>query len=311
MRIFPAGKRNGWLALASRDGVVDLAHVQAGAGGRPEVTFCDSFRKEGGEVDTFARLRKQFQIDRYHVATSLHFGEYQFLQLEPPDVPREELREAMRWRLKGLVDFPVDQATLDVLEVPMEEGGRSRHVFVACAPNDLIGARIRMFQEARIDLEVIDVPETVQRNLAALFEPPGRGIALLGFTAEGGLLTFTSRGELRAFRRLEITLGQLVDADPGERQALFERIALELQRSLDSFEHQYHYVSLAQMLVMPLPAEIDLAGYLAQNLYLPVETADLSRVFDFIKVPELRAAARQAQCFHLLGTALRGFEVRA
>jgi hypothetical protein len=31
---------------------------------------------------------------------------------------------------------------------------------------------------------------------------------------------------------------------------------------------------------------------------------------DLVKVPELRAPARQAQCFHLLGAALRGVEVR-
>jgi len=141
-----------------------------------------------------------------------------------------------------------------------------------------------------------------------LYEPPGRGIAMLGFSAEGGLLTFTFRGELHAFRRLEITLDQLVNADPEQRQALFDRIVLELQRSLDTFEHQHHYVSLAQLLVMPLPEAVGLAAYLAQNLYVPVEAADLAKVMDLIKVPELRASGRQAQCFHLLGAALRGFE---
>lgn len=312
MRIFASGKRNGWLAVASRDGVVDLAHVHAGVGGRPEVTFCDSFRKEGSEADTYSRLRKQFHLDRYRVTTSLRFGEYQFLQVEPPDVPAEEMKEAMRWRIKGMVDFPVDQATLDVLEVPMEEtaGARSRFVFAVCAPNNLLGVRIQTLQQAKIDLEAIDVPETVQRNIAALYEPPGRGLAMLGFSAEGGLLTFTYRGELHAFRRLEITLDQLINADTAERQGLFDRIVLEMQRSLDTFEHQHHYVSLAQLLVMPLPEEVGLAAYLAQNLYVPVEAADLNKVMDFIKVPELRTPDRQARCFHLLGAALRGYEVR-
>jgi len=307
MRILGTGKRDGWLAVASRDGVVDLAHIHVGAGGRPEVTLCESFRKEGAESDTYSRLRKQFDLDRYRATTSLRFGEYQFLQVDPPDVPPEELKEAMRWRIKGMVDFPVDKAMLDVLEAPTE-GARSRFVFVACAPNEVLGARIQTLQKAKIDIEAIDVPETVQRNISALYEPPGRGVAMLGFSAEGGLLTFTYRGELQAFRRLDITLDQLIHADFDERQALFDRIVLELQRSLDTFEHQHHYVSLAQLLVMPLPEEVGLAAYLAQNLYVPVEAADLGKVMDLIKVPELRAPARQAQCFHLLGAALRGFE---
>ncbi len=313
MRIFGTGKRDGWLAVASRDGVVDLAHIHVGAGGRPEVTLCESFRKAGADADTYSRLRKSYSLDRYRATTSLRFGEYQFLQVEPPDVPPVEMKEAMRWRIKGMVDFPVDKATLDVLEVPIEgaEGARSRFVFVACAPNELLGDRIQSLQKARIDLEAIEVPETVQRNLSALYEPPGRGTAMLGFSAEGGLLTFTYRGELHAFRRLDVTLDQLINADPGERQALFDRIVLEMQRSLDTFEHQHHYVSLAQLMVMPLPEEVGLAAYLAQNLYVPVEAADLGKVMDLAKVPELRAPGRQAQCFHLLGAALRGFEVRA
>ena len=312
MRIFSTGKRDGWLAVASRDGGVDLTHIQVGAGGRPEVTLCESFRKEGAEVDTYARLRKQFALDRYHATTSLRFGEYQFLQVEPPDVPPAEMKEAMRWHIKGMVDFPVDKATLDVLAVPAEDAGgaRSRFVFVACAPNELLGARIQTLQKAKIDLEAIDVPETAQRNLSTLYEPPGRGMAMLGFSAEGGLLTFTYRGELQAFRRLDITLDQLTSADFDERHALFDRIVLELQRSFDTFEHQHHYVNLAQLLVMPLPEEIGLATYLSQNLYVLVEAADLGKVLDLIKVPELRAPSRQAQCFHLLGAALRGFEVR-
>jgi len=312
MRIFSTGKRDGWLAVASRGGVVDLAHIHVGAGGRPEVTLCESFRKEGSEVDTYSRLRKQFGLDRYRATTSLRFGEYQFLQVEPPDVPPAEMKEAMRWRIKGMVEFPVDQATLDVLELPeAAEGVRNRFVFVACAPNDVLGARIQSLQQAKIDIEAIDVPETVQRNIAALYEPPGRGVAMLGFSAEGGLLTFTYRGELLASRRLETTLDQLIDADPDGRHALFDRIVLEMQRSIDAFEHQHHYVSLAQLMVMPLPEEVGLAAYLGQNLYVLVEAVDLGKVMDLIKVPELRAPGRQAQCFHLLGAALRGFEVRA
>lgn len=312
MRIFGSGKRDGWLAVAARGDVVDIAHIHAGAGGRPEVTLCASFKKEGTELSTYSRLRKEFALERYRATISLRFGEYQFLQAEPPDVPDAELKEAMRWRVKDLLDYPVDQATLDLLEVPAEEGagGRRRVVFVVCAANELLGRRIQLFQSAKLDLEAIDVPETVQRNIAALFEPSGRGIAMLGFAAEGGLLTFTHRGELHASRRLDITLDQLLDADIEQRQVLFDRIVLELQRSLDTFEHQHHYVNLAKLLVMPLPEDIGLTAYLGQNLYVPVESADLGSAMDLIKVPELRNPGRQAQCFHLLGAALREFEVR-
>lgn len=310
MRIFRSSRHDGWLAISDADGQVDLAHVRAGANGRPEVTLCESFRKEGADSDTYSRLRREFGFDRYRCTTSLQFSEYQFLQVEPPDVPAEELKEATRWKIKSLIDYPVDQATLDVLDIPTEgeAAGRSRAMFVVCAPNSVLEQKIQAFQSAKIEIEAIDVPETIQRNVAALFEPTGRGVALLAFGTGGGLLTFTAGGELYASRRLDVTLTQLVEAGAEQRQTLFDRIVLELQRSLDTFDHQHHYVSLAKLLVMPLPAEVNLAAYLAQNLYLPVETADLGAAMDLARVPELKNPARQAQCFHLIGAALRGFE---
>ena len=44
-----------------------------------------------------------------------------------------------------------------------------------------------------IPLEVVDVPELAQRNLAHLLELEGRGLALLALDERGGLLTFYLR----------------------------------------------------------------------------------------------------------------------
>ena len=35
-------------------------------------------------------------------------GSYNLLQIEAPKVPPEELRSAVRWRVKDLIDFPID-----------------------------------------------------------------------------------------------------------------------------------------------------------------------------------------------------------
>jgi len=86
---------------------------------------------------------------------------------------------------------------------------------------------------------------------------------------------------------------------------------LELQRSLDHFEHQFHFISLAKVLVAPLPAETGLAGHLAANLAIGVETPDLGSVLDLEAVPSVRQPAMQAQYLRLLGVALRDEEARA
>ncbi len=287
--------------------MVSLAHANGAEAGRPAVDLCETYRCEGGELNTLRRLRKSHGLDRYRSTLCLGFADYQFLQVEAPNVPDEEMKDALRWGLKERVDFPVDQATLDVMDVPAgkDEQARSRFKFVAIARNEVIGRHVRLFQEAGIELAAIDIPEMAQRNLAALYEPEDRAVAMLGFSDQGGLLTFTWRGRLLSSRHIDVSLQQLDGADEAQRAAMFERVGLELQRSLDSFERQMTFVSLDKLVVAPLADDIGLTGYLAENLYVGVMAAKLDEVLDLQKVPELRRTGLQAQRLMLLGSALR------
>lgn len=287
--------------------MVSLAHVHDANGGRPGVELCETYRCEDGVLNTLRRLKKTLGLDAYRCTLCLGFDAYQFLQVEAPAVPEEEMKEALRWSMKDMVDFPVDQATLDVLDVPADKEGRanSRFKFVALSRNEIIGRHVRLFQDAGLDLAAIDIPEMAQRNLAALYEPQERAVAMLGFTDQGGLLTFTWRGRLLSSRHIDISLMQLTGADEAQRVAMFERIGLELQRSLDSFERQSTFVSLDKLVVTPLADDFGLTAYLAENLYVGVMAAKLDEVLDVQKVPELRRPALQAQRLMLLGSALR------
>src|SRR6185312_4544723 len=116
--------------------------------------------------------------------------------------------------------------------VPVDKSApaRTHSMYAIAARNQVIEQRQALFADAKIPLGVIDIPEMAQRNIAAYFEPEGRGVALLSFDADGGLLTVSHAGELYLSRRIDITLSQLQDADEQVRHASFERITLELQR---------------------------------------------------------------------------------
>jgi MSHA biogenesis protein MshI len=86
---------------------------------------------------------------------------------------------------------------------------------------------------------------------------------------------------------------------------LFARIALELQRSLDHFDRQFSTIPVSRVLLAPLPYELELATYLAENLSAAVESADLADVLDLHDVPELREQAEQSLRWQTIGAALR------
>ena len=217
------------------------------------------------------------------------------------------MKSAVRWRLKEFLEYPVESATVDIVAVPSGQAtaARGRSIYAVSARNQDIESRMKMFAQAKITLRVIEIAEMAQRNLAALFETDHRALAMLSFSEDGGLLTSTAGGELYLSRRIEISLDQLLGVRAEMRDQLFERIALELQRSLDHFDRQFSNVPLARLLLAPLPEDLGLVAYLAANLSAPVEAVNLGDVLDFHEVPELREASEQILRWQTLGAALR------
>jgi len=299
-----ARRRPGWLCINLRPDRVDLSHVLAEGRNRPEVLLCDSYRKEGGDGATLRRLRRELDLDRYRCTTLLPSGQYQLLQVDAPNVPAPEVRAAARWSIKDMIDFPVEAAAVDALHVPASDS-HTRQVFVVVARNQAIAAAVKPFNDADIPVEVIDIPELAQRNLARCFEAEGRALALLSFDEDGGLLTFTAAGELYQTRRIELGAGDLDSGDKDDRTQVYDRVVLELQRSLDNFDRQFRAVTAARLIVAPVSGADALQEHLAANLDIPVALMELSGVLDFPNIPELRDPGRQAQCLHLIGAAMR------
>src|SRR3954469_12405527 len=64
------------------------------------------------------RAGRDLSLNDYQCATLLGPGDYQIVVVDAPNVPRDELKSAIRWRVKDLLDFHVDDATIDVLDIP-------------------------------------------------------------------------------------------------------------------------------------------------------------------------------------------------
>ena len=202
MSIFKlAARKPGWLCINLMSDRVDLSHVVMNRDARPEILMCDSYRKEGGDLSTLKHLRRELDLGSYRCTTLLKAPDYQVLNVDAPNVPAAEMKSAVRWSLKDLIDYPVEAATVDAVQIP---GGGIQKLLAIAARNDTIGAVVKPFNESDIPLEVIDIPELAQRNVAHCYEEPGRGLVLLTFNEQGGLLTFTCDGELYSARRMDV-----------------------------------------------------------------------------------------------------------
>ena len=75
------------------------------------------------------------------------------------------------------------------------------------------------------------------------------------------------------------------------REQMFERMVLEMQRSLDHFDRQFSHLLVSNLVITPVPAEIGLTAYLSEQLYVAVEEMRLDQHLDTSAVSGFGAGA--------------------
>src|SRR5690606_10297963 len=112
-----------------------------------------------------------------------------------PDVRPEELRSAVRWRIKDLLGFHIDDAIIDVFEIPdQRHQHRNRMMYVVAAKANAVQSRAEFLANAGLTIDVVDIPEMALRNLAMLLDEEQQGIALLHLDDTRGVITLSRQG---------------------------------------------------------------------------------------------------------------------
>lgn len=230
-------------------------------------------------------------------------GEYQTVQVEAPQVPANEMRQAAAWRVRELIDFPIDQAVIDIWDPPESTRRGQPQINVVVARRSMVAERIEMMRDAGLELTAIDIPELVQRNICAHLPSSRNGHALLSLEHGSGLLTFFRDGEQYLARGLDIGHGDLAGGD--DKAA--ETLVLEVQRSLD-----YYGSALSQ----PPPGGLylypggELAEPLVDALRDNLDNIDCQSVtFADLVTVEDEPAHAGATTLHALGAGLRDHTV--
>ncbi len=274
-----------WIACVPQAATVRLALVETGE--RPVVRWLHTQAQGATPSVLWHRARRAVPRGRRPSVVLLERGQYQLVQTEAPDMPREEWRDALRWRLKDQVDFPVDDAAIDLLAMPAEAGARNQRSLIAVvAPATARQQAHRLGEDAGWDWQAMDVAETALRNLGALLATPGRGHALLHLGDTHATLVITLAGALLLSRQIELSRPQLTNNDDQTRQQAMERAGLELQRTLDGFDRVFSQVGLERLDVLPGPGDEAFADFVRELVYVPVLVARIGERLDLSRLPE-------------------------
>jgi len=182
-------------------------------------------------------LVRSMDIEGKQCSFVLNRKDYNLHLVESPEVEASELRAAVRWKIKDLLDMKVEDAAIDVFQVP-EDAYRGRQmVYVVAALNSKIKNIVNMVTESGLELAVIDIPELAMKNLSTCFVDDSNGAAFLDLRRNGSTMNITRQGELYLSRRINTQLDPDVMNSP-DWEGVKDRLSLEIQRSLDYYESQ-------------------------------------------------------------------------
>ncbi|MGB5247674.1 MAG: hypothetical protein WBN34_14070 [Woeseia sp.] len=243
-------------------------------------------------------------LGRAPVSTVLAEGSYQMLLEELPSVPRNEMREAIGWRIRDRIDIPLEEAVIELLEMPPHaRATRAASAYAVIARRDDVQEQIAQVKAAGLKLDTIDLPELCMRNIAVRLPQDAEGVAFLHFLDDSGLLTITRKGVLYLVRRIEIGKLQMDLTSTTQMKAgLIPSICLELQRSLDYYETHYDLPSISSLVLAPGSAIAPLRTAIEDQLGLKVSLLALDELFELESEPD---PDTQKDCLLAIGAALR------
>lgn len=232
--------------------------------------------------------------------------DYKLLLVESPKVEESEMAAAIRWRIKDLIDRPIDEVAVDIFPVPADAyRGQGDMVYAVAARRKRIIEIRDMVEEAGLILESIDIPELAMRNLTSIYTDDSDGLAFIDLRSTGSTLNLSRGGSIYLTRYLSTRLDASIMQSP-EWEDVKERLVLEIQRSLDYYESQMAQSPISRLLVAPRSEDSEaLAAELNEAMAVRVETMDLSSRVDTDDrlTPEV-----QHRCLLAIGAALRGQE---
>jgi MSHA biogenesis protein MshI len=254
--------------------------------------------------DAASDVLRAAALPRAPVSTVLRTDDYQLVLIEAPDVPPAELRAAMRWRLKESIDYRVEDAVIDVFDVPIQtRGGQGRMMYAIAARRAAVDRHVAALA-AVPTFDVVDVPELCLRNLAALTPAAAGGVAMLHLGEKSATIVLV-KGRTFYFARqmdLQTTLRLAAGSNPDARVEV-AGVVLELQRSLDYYERHFDQPPITRIVVSPGSArDAALADDLAKETGFEVNTLNLQSLLHCEIPPD---TVVDATCLLAVGAALR------
>lgn len=315
------------VALIQRADGVGLVHVVFEGAGKPHRLAHCLFQPAVNPPswDRVAlELVRRCGLEKARFVGILDPTAYTLFPADAPAVPREEWALNMRWKIGDRIQYPVEQAVVEVFDLPGRTvEGDSGKIYVVVAQDTEVKRHVDLFLNAGLDLLAIDIWELALGRLTDTLEEDAQGVGVLHMAPEGGVVIVRRHQTLFLARTVETAWHDVVPDISSTAMALsmasgrhgkMGELARELRRTFDFYESNFIQPPLGVLFVTPTVTALSLDASqdasrpneaflvaLSERLGMPVRVLPLAKRVH--AAPDIQDGDL-ARCLPALGAAL-------
>lgn len=204
---------------------------------RGELAFYQFYGEPGDSQELLSNLVDEHDWHDIPCSLVLHPIYYQLLLTESPAVEDAELQTAVRWKIKELLDFPLEEAAIEYFLLPEDAyRGRQKMLYAAVLRKLTLKSLVEPVEAAGLNVDCVEITELALHNIVSRFPADTGGTAVIQLNESDGFINLLEGGAMYLCRRLDIGLDQFFSgSDP---QGFYDSLLLAIQRSLDYYESQ-------------------------------------------------------------------------
>ncbi len=260
-------ENTGQIGISFSSQRLTLAYISDGEHGKTLTHLCCC---EGSVDEQQANLKEQvttLALQGMHANLILPQKDYQIFLVEQPQVLESEKANALRWLIAEYIDFPVEEAVVDYIELPQKlHSENPSMLYVVVTKKSKIDETYSLINAAGLKVKSIDICQSALRFIAMNLENPEEGQALLHLEEDKSHLIIFKNKTLYMMRDLDLGLNAL-----NSSQSIYQDFSIEVQRSFDYCASKLQNANISRLVITPLEKrQPDFLSNLSNILGLPV-----------------------------------------
>lgn len=241
---------------------------------------------------------EKYQLVGAECALILLSNQYQLLQVDAADVPEHELAKALKWRLKGLIEYPLNDIAVDACLIPPHGVAEQRKkAYVAVTLLSALNQKLSLLADAYLKIKMVSIAEMSLIHLCSLI--PNLASPLIVVSQENSTcrLHLLHQNALYLERTLHAKL-----TDLSTNQDDVDQLVLEIQRSNDYCLSELKLPEPKMILFTPqFSSATLLLNYLTESAIKPFQIMDLNALMSSDIILDLN---QQAAALYPIGGAV-------